>query len=677
MEHESGGKSTVWYASGRRGVSSLSFRGRDTKGAYTGFTDRPSYGNAREIASDLMAAYVDGEVDRVEIVYNRYVSPLTQEVTRETLLPLQHATILEGGEGLGGRAAGEEEQDQDGKQALVEYEPDPDAILERLIPAYVEISIYRALLESTASEHGARMTAMRNASENAGDIIKDLTLEFNRERQAAITQEIMEVVAGAESLRLRRPHLAATADTEKKNVGRIEEIQGVVIEAVFPDELPEIYSAITVDRGEGHVLVCEVQQHLGDDRVRAVAMDSTDGLARGVEVTDTGGPITVPVGDITLGRIFNLLGETIDEGAEIEVKERWPIHRSAPTVEDLTPTTEMFETGIKVVDLLAPYAQGGKVGLFGGAGVGKTVLIQELINNLAQEHGGLSAFCGVGERSREGNDLWLEMTESGVIDKTMLVFGQMNEPPGARMRVALTGLTMAEYFRDERGQDVLLFIDNIFRFVQAGSEVSALLGRMPSQVGYQPTLESEMGQLQERITSTRKGSVTSVQAIYVPADDLTDPAPASVFAHLNATTVLSRGIAEKGIYPAVDPLDSTSTILKPEIVGEDHYTVANEVKNVLQRYRELQDIIAILGIDELSDEDRVLVQRARKIERFLSQPFHVAEQFTGTPGAYVSIGDTVRSFREILDGQHDDLPESAFLLKGKIEDVVEAAKKDR
>ncbi len=366
--------------------------------------------------------------------------------------------------------------------------------------------------------------------------------------------------------------MAATADTQKKNVGRIEEIQGVVIEVVFPDELPGIYNAITVDRGNGETLVLEVQQHLGDDRVRAVAMDTADGLARGVEVVDTGGPITVPVGDVTLGRIFNLLGDPIDEGPEIEVKERWPIHRSAPTVEDLTPTTEMFETGIKVVDLLAPYAQGGKVGLFGGAGVGKTVLIQELIHNLAKEHGGLSAFCGVGERSREGNDLWLEMTESGVIDKTMLVFGQMNEPPGARMRVALTGLTMAEYFRDEHGQDVLLFIDNIFRFVQAGSEVSALLGRMPSQVGYQPTLESEMGQLQERITSTRKGSVTSVQAIYVPADDLTDPAPASVFAHLNATTVLSRGIAEKGIYPAVDPLDSTSTILKPDIVGEEHYT---------------------------------------------------------------------------------------------------------
>ena len=421
---------------------------------------------------------------------------------------------------------------------------------------------------------------------------------------------------------------------------------------MFPDELPEINSAIYIERetseddekisgGISSRLICEVQQHLGDDRVRAVAMDTTDGLARGMEVVDTGGPITVPVGNVTLGRIFNLLGETIDEGDQLEDDvERWPIHRDAPTVEQLTPTTEMFETGIKVIDLLAPYAQGGKVGLFGGAGVGKTVIIQELINNLAQEHGGLSAFCGVGERSREGNDLWLEMTESGVIDKTMLVFGQMNEPPGARMRVALSGLTMAEYFRDEEGQDVLLFIDNIFRFVQAGSEVSALLGRMPSQVGYQPTLESEMGQLQERITSTRKGSVTSIQAIYVPADDLTDPAPASVFAHLNATTTLSRAISEKGIYPAVDPLDSTSTILKPEIVGEEHFNVANEVKEVLQRYRELQDIIAILGIDELSDEDRVLVQRARKIERFLSQPFHVAEQFTGT-----STASTCRSAR--------------------------------
>jgi F-type H+-transporting ATPase subunit beta len=460
------------------------------------------------------------------------------------------------------------------------------------------------------------------------------------------------------------------ATETKTNVGRVEEIQGVVIEAAFQDgHLPEINHALTIDRGEAGTLVLEVQQHLGDDRVRAVAMDTTDGLARGTEVVDTGAPITVPVGEVTLGRIFNLLGETIDHGEPIEVKERWPIHRDAPTVEDLTPTTEMFETGIKVVDLLAPYAKGGKVGLFGGAGVGKTVIIQELIHNLAQEHGGLSAFCGVGERSREGNDLWLEMTESGVIDKTMLVFGQMNEPPGARMRVALSGLTMAEYFR-EQGQDVLLFIDNIFRFVQAGSEVSALLGRMPSQVGYQPTLETEMGQLQERITSTRQGSVTSVQAIYVPADDLTDPAPASVFAHLNATTVLSRAISEKGIYPAVDPLDSTSTILKPDILGQEHFDVANQVKEILQRYKELQDIIAILGIDELSDEDKLIVGRARRIERFLSQPFHVAEQFTGTPGQYVPIAETIRGFKEIAEGQHDEVPESAFFLKGGIDDVV-------
>lgn len=467
--------------------------------------------------------------------------------------------------------------------------------------------------------------------------------------------------------------MSATAETQTKNVGRIEEIQGVVIEAVFPDQLPLINNAIEIDV-DGGVLVCEVQQHLGDDRVRAVAMDSTDGLARGVEVRDTGGPITVPVGRATLGRIFNVLGEPIDLAGDVQAEEYRPIHAPAPSVEELTPTTEMFETGIKVIDLLAPYAKGGKVGLFGGAGVGKTVLIQELIDNLAREHGGLSAFCGVGERSREGNDLWLEMKESGTIDKTMLVFGQMNEPPGARMRVALSGLTMAEYFRDQ-GQDVLLFIDNIFRFVQAGSEVSALLGRMPSQVGYQPTLESEMGQLQERITSTRQGSVTSVQAVYVPADDLTDPAPASVFAHLNATTVLSRSISEKGIYPAVDPLDSTSTILKPDILGEEHYAVANQVKEILQRYKELQDIIAILGIDELSDEDKVIVQRARKVERFLSQPFHVAEQFTGTPGSYVPIAETIRGFKEIIEGKHDDLPERVFLLKGTIDDVVEAAKK--
>jgi F-type H+-transporting ATPase subunit beta len=480
-------------------------------------------------------------------------------------------------------------------------------------------------------------------------------------------------------------------ESREQNTGRIEEIQGVVIEAVFPDKLPEINHAIKIRRppamrreededvaaSADEWLVCEVQQHLGDDRIRAVAMDITDGLARGMEAVDTGAPITVPVGTATLGRIFNLLGEPIDEGDPLPDEiQRWPIHREAPTVEALTPTTEMFETGIKVIDLLAPYAKGGKVGLFGGAGVGKTVIIQELIRNLAEEHEGLSAFCGVGERSREGNDLWLEMKESGVLEKTMLVFGQMNEPPGARMRVGLSGLTMAEYFRDTEGQDVLLFIDNIFRFVQAGSEVSALLGRMPSQVGYQPTLDSEMGQLQERITSTRKGSVTSVQAIYVPADDLTDPAPASVFAHLNATTVLSRSIAEKGIYPAVDPLDSTSTILKAEILGEEHFQVANDVKQVLQRYRELQDIIAILGIDELSDEDKVTVARARKLERFLSQPFHVAEQFTGTPGVYVPIGETIRGFKEILEGKHDDLPERAFFMKGTIDQVVEEARSE-
>jgi F-type H+/Na+-transporting ATPase subunit beta len=465
--------------------------------------------------------------------------------------------------------------------------------------------------------------------------------------------------------------------------GTVEQVLGVVVDVAFPDEdLPEIYHALKIEVPEGDGrdaidLVLEVEQHLGDDRVKAVAMDATDGLRRGDKVIDTGGPITVPVGEQTLGRLFNLLGEPIDEGEPVEGDTRWPIHRAAPEVEDLTPTQEILETGIKVVDLLAPYAKGGKVGLFGGAGVGKTVLIQELIRNIAEEHEGRSAFCGVGERTREGNDLWLEMKESGVLERTMLVFGQMNEPPGARLRVALSGLTMAEYFREEGGQDVLLFIDNIFRFVQAGSEVSALLGRMPSAVGYQPTLETEMGELQERITSTQQGSVTSVQAIYVPADDLTDPAPASVFAHLNATTVLSRQISEKGIYPAVDPLDSTSTILKPEILGEDHYRTATEVQEVLQRYKELQDIIAILGIEELSDEDRLTVNRARKIERFLSQPFFVAEAFTGRDGVYVPVEETVRGFREILDGKHDDLPEQAFYMKGTIDQVAEDARSER
>jgi F-type H+/Na+-transporting ATPase subunit beta len=462
--------------------------------------------------------------------------------------------------------------------------------------------------------------------------------------------------------------------TNGENRGQLLEIKGVVVDAVFPDELPEIYSALRIPRPEGGDLIAEVQQHLGDDRVRAVAMDATDGIARGTDVFDTGGPISVPVGEVTLGRIWNVLGDPVDEKpAPDKSAERWSIHREPPAFDDLTPKVEIFETGIKVIDLIAPYVRGGKIGLFGGAGVGKTVLIQELIHNIALQHSGVSVFSGVGERTREGNDLLLEMTESGVIDKVALVYGQMNEPPGARLRVGLSGLTMAEYFRDE-GQDVLLFIDNIFRFVQAGSEVSALLGRMPSAVGYQPTLATEMGQLQERITSTNKGAVTSVQAIYVPADDLTDPAPAQTFAHLDATTTLSRAIVEQGIYPAVDPLDSVSRALQPGIVSEEHYTTATRVQEVLQRYKDLQDIIAILGIEELSDEDRLTVQRARKIQRFLSQPNFVAEQFTGTPGQYVKLEDTIRGFSEILDGQHDDLPEQAFYMVGPIEGAVERAK---
>jgi len=460
----------------------------------------------------------------------------------------------------------------------------------------------------------------------------------------------------------------------KENVGRLLEIKGVVVDAVFPSTLPAIYSALSIPRPDGSSLIAEVQQHLGDDRVRAVAMDATDGIARGTDVVDTGGPISVPVGDITLGRIWNVLGEPVDEKpAPPADTERWSIHRDPPAFQDLTPKVEIFETGIKVIDLIAPYVRGGKIGLFGGAGVGKTVLIQELIHNIAREHGGVSVFSGVGERTREGNDLLIEMTESEVIDKVALCYGQMNEPPGARLRVGLSGLTMAEYFRDQ-GQDVLLFIDNIFRFVQAGSEVSALLGRMPSAVGYQPTLATEMGQLQERITSTRVGSVTSVQAIYVPADDLTDPAPANTFAHLDAFIVLSRGISEKGIYPAIDPLDSNSRVLQPGVVGQEHYETATRVQEVLQRYKELQDIIAILGMDELSDEDKLVVQRARKIERFFSQPMFVAEPFTGRPGSYVKLEDTVNGFVEILDGKHDDLSEQAFYMVGTIDEAVAAGR---
>ncbi len=460
-----------------------------------------------------------------------------------------------------------------------------------------------------------------------------------------------------------------------QNIGKIVQIIGAVVDVRFEKEhLPKLLHAIEVKTGTGR-LVLEVAQHIGDDTVRCIAMSSTDGLVRGTDAIDTGAAIRVPVGRETLGRVFNLLGEPVDEKPAPEVKEYREIHREAPSYEEQTAASEVLETGIKVIDLIAPYLKGGKIGLFGGAGVGKTVLIQELINNVANQHGGISVFTGVGERTREGNDLYNEMKESGVLDKTVLVYGQMNEPPGARMRVGLSGLTMAEYFRDVEGQDVLLFIDNIFRFTQAGSEVSALLGRMPSAVGYQPTLATEMGALQERITSTNRGSITSVQAVYVPADDLTDPAPATTFAHLDATTVLSRSISSLGIYPAVDPLDSTSRILTPEIVGQEHYEVARSVQSILQRYTELQDIIAIMGMDELSDEDKLIVSRARKVQRFLSQPFSVAEQFTGMPGKYVPIKETIRGFREIIDGMHDDLPESAFLFVGTIEEAVEKAKK--
>ena len=462
--------------------------------------------------------------------------------------------------------------------------------------------------------------------------------------------------------------------------GKIIQVIGPVIDVEFETgNLPELNNAVLVrtedqeDQSREFNLTFEVAQHLGNNAVRCVSMQSTDGLVRGMKVLDTGSPITVPVGDKTLGRIFNVVGEAIDEGGPVEAKEFWPIHREAPSFLEQGRTSEVLETGIKVVDLLAPYSRGGKIGLFGGAGVGKTVIIMELINNIAQEHGGYSVFAGVGERTREGNDLWEEMKESGVIDKASLVFGQMNEPPGARQRIALAGLTIAEYFRDVQGQDVLLFIDNIFRFTQAGSEVSALLGRMPSAVGYQPTLATEMGNLQERITSTTKGSITSVQAVYVPADDLTDPAPAATFAHLDATTVLSRAISEKGIYPAVDPLDSNSRILDPQVVGQEHYDVARGVQQILQRYKDLQDIIAILGMDELSEEDKVLVARARKVERFLSQPFHVAEQFTGFAGKYVPLEETIRSFKEILEGKHDNLPEHAFMYVGAIEEAVAKA----
>ncbi len=546
------------------------------------------------------------------------------------------------------------------------------------------MQVYRALLESNAAFFAAQMTAMDTATKNSAEMIASLTLYMNKVRQAAITREIIEVVSGARSALITR----RTTMADKKQVGRIVQVIGPVVDVEFEaGHLPEIYNALRIEGnasgGEKIDVIAEVEQHLGENRVRAVAMKPTDGMQRGMTAVDLGEPISVPVGPATLGRVLNVLGEPVDfPDRPVLSKERWPIHRPPPTLENQSTELKMFETGIKVIDLLEPYLQGGKIGLFGGAGVGKTVVIMELIHNIALKHGGVSVFGGVGERTREGNDLWLEFQESGVIDindpsksRAALVYGQMTEPPGARLRVGLSALTVAEYFRDAEGKDVLLFIDNIFRFTQAGSEVSALLGRMPSAVGYQPTLLTEMGELQERITSTKKGSITSVQAIYVPADDYTDPAPATTFAHLDATTNLSRAISELGIYPAVDPLASSSRILDPRIIGADHYQTARQVKQILQRYKDLQDIIAILGIDELSEDDKLTVSRARKIQKFLSQPFFVAQQFTGLEGKYVAIADTIRGFKEIVEGQHDAIPEQDFYMAGTIDEVIERFRK--
>ena len=582
------------------------------------------------------------------------------------------------------------------------------------MPRFTELQVYQAILESLASEHSARMVAMRNATDNAKALVDTLTLVRNKARQTAITGELLDIAGGAEALKQgtitdviasrvmcgeaisrRKSEIASSAYCLARNdismtychfthtrrnsmpkEGKVVQVLGGVVDVQFPPDQSAQYLRCARNRARrsGADLVLEVQQHMGHDRVRCVAMDTTDGLSRGVTVVNTGAPISVPVGPVTLGRIFNALGRPVDNKGEAKSEIKYPIHRLAPTFDEQTTRTEVFETGIKVIDLIAPFTKGGKTGVFGGAGVGKTVIITELIRSIAAEHGGYSVFAGVGERTREGTALYGEMTEAGVMDKTVMVFGQMNEPSGVRLRVALTGLTMAEYFRDE-GRDVLLFIDNIFRFSMSGSEVSALLGRLPSAVGYQPTLSNEMGELQERITSTKKGSITSMQAVYVPADDYSDPAPVATFAHLDATIALDRAIAARALFPAVDPLASTSRILDPNIVGEDHYNVAREVQRVLQRYKDLQDIIAILGVEELSEDDKLLVGRARKIERFLSQPFFTAAQFTGREGRYVSLRETVRGFREILEGKHDDLPEQAFYMVGTIDEAVEVGEK--
>src|SRR6266545_4388294 len=554
------------------------------------------------------------------------------------------------------------------------FEPNAAAVLDSMLPYYISYQVFQMILDARASEHSARMVAMKNATDNANQFIKDLTLEYNKMRQAGNTTWVLQDA---------KAQMGLGCLSRLMNKGNIVQVIGPVVDVEFPaeDRLPKIYNALEIEyevNGNPTKSTLEVQQHLGENWVRSVAMSSTEGLKRGMSVTDTGGPITVPVGEGVLGRLFNVTGDPVDDRGPVKFEKRYSIHRPAPALTEQDTKVQILETGIKVIDLVCRFLHGKKVGAFGGAGVGKTVIIQELINNIAMKHGGVSMFAGVGERSREGNDLYKEMSEAGVIDqkdlsksKVGMVFGQMNEPPGARLRVALSALAMTEYFRDERNQDVLLFIDNIFRFSQAGSEVSALLGRTPSAVGYQPTLAAEMGDLQERITSTKKGSITSFQAVYVPADDLTDPAPANTFAHLDSTIVLERAIAELGIYPAVDPLASTSKALAPEIVGEEHYDVARGVQRVLQRYKDLQDIIAILGMDELSPEDKLTVHRARKIQRFLSQPFHVAEVFTGFKGQYVPVAETVRGFKEILDGKHDDVPEQNFYMKGGIEMIKE------
>lgn len=615
-----------------------------------------SFGKAQEITDKILNLFTRNEFDICTLFYNKFKSVISQIPQNQQLIPVSI-------------------EQKSNQQSLTnnseyEYEPDENDILENLLPKNIATQIYTAFLENQASEQGSRMTAMDNATRNAGDLIAKLTINYNRTRQAVITKELIEIISGAEFYRR----------IMENKFGKIVQVIGAVVDVKFDQDLPEILTALECDNN-GLRVVLEVAQHLGENTVRTIAMDTTEGLKRGDKVINTGKAITVPVGPETLGRIINVIGEPIDQKGPLKTKENWPIHRSAPAYVEQSTETEVLVTGIKVVDLLAPYSRGGKIGLFGGAGVGKTVLIMELINNVAKAHGGYSVFAGVGERTREGNDLYHEMIESGVIktdgpgSKAALVYGQMNEPPGARARVALSGLTLAEYFRDKEGQDVLFFVDNIFRFTQAGSEVSALLGRIPSAVGYQPTLATDMGNLQERITTTSKGSITSVQAIYVPADDLTDPAPATSFSHLDATTVLSRQIAELGIYPAVDPLDSTSRILDPRIVGEEHYRVAREVQKILQNYKSLQDIIAILGMDELSEEDKLVVSRARKIQRFLSQPFFVAEVFTGSPGKLVDLQSTIKGFDAICKGQYDHLPESAFYMVGTIEEAVAKAEK--